>query len=261
MTNKYNGRQLLTQTFTWINPSLSRRNLAQSLQVIDGRLYITMRFQYADKLNGNDRYYPYKTLKKAIEQFQPMIDARLAYCEADHPDSDIISVQEIAALITKIEWRGKQVLGTIQILSNTLGDNIKKVLVDDGGSISISSRGLGSLKRTDKGDQVQDDFQLTTWDLVIQPSTPNATFWGEEAIHQDLQSQPQKFTISQVKQDQELTTQDVQQILNQLNYFQPQITDIDKKVNKLLQTKTKVNQKTYQYIQEILNVFKNNIEE
>lgn len=184
MKNRNDGRQLLTQTFTWVFQD-NKQDLKQSIKVIDGKLFITGRIQYADKLNGNERYYPRKVLQKAIKNFQPMIDKRLAYCEMDHPDSDIIAVERITALITKIFWNGDQVLGTLQILSNRRGEDIRKVIVIDNGSISISSRGLGSLKRTDRGDQVQDDYQITTWDLVIDPSTPNATFWSQIAIHQN----------------------------------------------------------------------------
>jgi hypothetical protein len=39
--------------------------------------------------------------------------------------------------------------------------------LENKGSLSISSRGLGSLKRIDDNDVVQDDFELICWDLVV----------------------------------------------------------------------------------------------
>jgi len=43
------------------------------------------------------------------------------------------------------------------LTSNSVGKDMQ-ALVEDGVTLSISSRGLGSLKRTKKGDEVQDDF-------------------------------------------------------------------------------------------------------
>ena len=64
------------------------------------------------------------------------------------------------------------------LTSNRIGKDMQ-ALVQDGCTLSISSRGLGSLQRTDKGDQVQDDFQIVSWDLVVQPSTPKASFFNQ----------------------------------------------------------------------------------
>ena len=40
--------------------------------------------------------------------------------------------------------------------------------------MGISSRGLGSLEKKGKISMVQDDFQLICFDMVSDPSTPNA---------------------------------------------------------------------------------------
>jgi len=69
-------------------------------------------------------------------------------------------------------------IGTIEILSNRIGRDITNIVLKNKGSLSISSRGLGSLRRTSEGDEVQDDFELIGWDLVVEPSTPGATFWN-----------------------------------------------------------------------------------
>jgi hypothetical protein len=40
--------------------------------------------------------------------------------------------------------------------------------------IGISSRGMGSLKQVGEIMEVQDDFELLTWDLVSNPSNPDS---------------------------------------------------------------------------------------
>ena len=40
--------------------------------------------------------------------------------------------------------------------------------------IGISSRGMGSLKQMGEVMEVQDDFELLTWDLVSNPSNPDS---------------------------------------------------------------------------------------
>lgn len=216
MNDKYKGKQLLIQTFTWLNPAGNKKPLKQSMKIIDGKLFITGRIQFANKLNGNERYYPRPVLQKAIQDFQVKIKRRLAYCEMDHPDSDIISVERITALITQIHWEGDEVIGTLQVLSNRRGEDIRRVLIEDQGSISISSRGLGSLLRTQKGDQVQDDYQITTWDLVIDPSTPYATFWSPKAIKQSLEEKVQKLIQNKpiVEKKKNVYIEQIQNIFN-----------------------------------------------
>jgi hypothetical protein len=43
-----------------------------------------------------------------------------------------------------------------------------------GVTLGISSRGVGSLKKVGKQNEVQDDFELICFDLVSSPSTPGA---------------------------------------------------------------------------------------
>jgi hypothetical protein len=56
----------------------------------------------------------------------------------------------------------------------TSSGRIAGALVKNGLLIGISSRGMGSLKETSGVMEVQDDFELLTWDLVSNPSNPDS---------------------------------------------------------------------------------------
>jgi hypothetical protein len=56
---------------------------------------------------------------------------------------------------------------------STKGDQAANLL-RQGVTLGISSRGVGSLKKTGEQNEVQDDFELICFDLVSSPSTPGA---------------------------------------------------------------------------------------
>ena len=70
-------------------------------------------------------------------------------------------------------WEGESVMGKIEVL-NTPSGKILKELVKAGCKLGISSRGLGSTNDKNGVTEVQDDFQLICFDMVSEPSTPNA---------------------------------------------------------------------------------------
>ena len=76
-------------------------------------------------------------------------------------------------------WDGDEIWGTVEIFSDpgpkgTVSGRIAGALVNNGLTIGISSRGMGSLKQMGEVMEVQDDFELLTWDLVSNPSNPDS---------------------------------------------------------------------------------------
>ena len=69
---------------------------------------------------------------------------------------------------------GNNFYGKAKILSTPMGE-IVKTFIDEGVKIGVSTRGLGSVKQLKDGVmQVQDDFHLSTVDIVTDPSAPDA---------------------------------------------------------------------------------------
>jgi hypothetical protein len=106
---------------------------------------------------------------------------------SDHPDSSIISLQNISHMITKMWWgKGKEenvLYGELKIIVSpgyiklgivsVVGDKILLYLQNKI-KLGISSRGVGSLKEINGENYVQADFELIGFDLVSTPSTPGA---------------------------------------------------------------------------------------
>ena len=78
-------------------------------------------------------------------------------------------------MIESLKRDGDNFVGRAKILETPMG-NIVKNLMNEGASLGVSSRGMGSLKPTKEGVQeVQDDFYLSTAaDIVADPSAPDA---------------------------------------------------------------------------------------
>jgi hypothetical protein len=123
--------------------------------------------------NGNGRYYSKDLWKREIDKYMDLVRDNRACGELDHPESQVVNLKNVSHNIKDINWDGKNIMGTIEILPTPSG-NILKALIDNGITVGVSSRGMGSLEQ--KGDimEVQDDFELLCWDFVSTPSNPGS---------------------------------------------------------------------------------------
>ena len=76
-------------------------------------------------------------------------------------------------MVTDIWMNGPEVMAKCKVLDTPSGQ-ILRSLVDAGVKIGISSRGMGSVSERMGKTIVEDDFQLICFDIVSEPSTPNA---------------------------------------------------------------------------------------
>jgi len=143
--------------------------------------------------NKNGRIYPKDVLIPQVEIYRQLIDSNSAVSEADHPDSSIVSLQNISHMITKMWWgKGEQenvLFGQIKIVVSpgyirygvvsVIGDKIILYLQNKI-RLGISSRGVGTLKEISGEHLVQNDFELIAFDLVATPSTPGAFLFPEK---------------------------------------------------------------------------------
>ena len=140
----------------------------------DKRMRVKGKLQEADVKNGNGRVYPLEILKKQVDEYiKGPVSSKTATGELDHPESSVINLNNVSHLITKVWWEGNDVMGELLLL-NTPSGKIAQEIVSAGIPLGISSRGMGSVKQIGESVEVQDDFELLTWDLVSVPSTPNA---------------------------------------------------------------------------------------
>ena len=82
-------------------------------------------------------------------------------------------------MITELKQDGSNFVGKAKVMDTPMG-NVVKNLMDEGATLGVSSRGMGSLKQNTKGImEVQNDFMLATaGDIVADPSAPDAFVRG-----------------------------------------------------------------------------------
>ena len=139
--------------------------------------------QKYDTPNRNGRSYPERILKREADNYKQTIAKGLSTSELNHPESSLIDLDRVAHIITDIWWDKNILMGKLKLLTSpgfhergivsTKGDQAAK-LMRQGGTLGISSRGVGSLKKVGEKNEVQDDFELICFDLVSSPSTPGA---------------------------------------------------------------------------------------
>ncbi len=115
-------------------------------------------------------------LPKFLDFFQDRSDKKH---ELDHPDSQVINLKNASHAVRDLWWVGDEIHGKVEIFCDmgdkgTTSGRIAGALVKNGLIIGISSRGMGSLKQMGEVMEVQDDFELLTWDLVSNPSNPDS---------------------------------------------------------------------------------------
>ena len=159
--------------------------------------------QKYDTPNKNGRIYPERLLKREIEKYQEIIDKGSALNELNHPSSSLIDLDRVSHTITETWWDGKILMGKIKLLLSpgwkksgivsTKGDQAAMLLMN-GVTLGISSRGVGSLKSVKGQNIVQEDFELVCFDLVSSPSTPGAYVFQDpgdrEKYEESIEEQP-----------------------------------------------------------------------
>lgn len=137
-------------------------------------------FLQSEIKNRNGRVYPVEVLDKEVKRYvKENVKKNRAYGELGHPDSPTINLDRVSHMIKSLKLEGKDFVGKAKIMDTPYG-KIVKSLIDEGASLGVSSRGMGSLKTTKDGtSEVQKDFMLATAaDIVADPSAPDAFVRG-----------------------------------------------------------------------------------
>jgi hypothetical protein len=138
-------------------------------------LFIEGVFMQAEVKNRNGRIYPLPVLESQVDNYvKEYVNAGRSIGELNHPDSPIVNPKEASHLITSLRKEGNNFVGKAKILTTPMG-NVVRGLLEGGVKLGVSSRGMGSIKEREDGiNEVQDDFILSTIDIVHDPSAPDA---------------------------------------------------------------------------------------
>ena len=136
-------------------------------------------FLQSNLKNRNGRVYPVEILDNEVKRYNDeYVNKNRAFGELGHPDSPTINLDRVSHMIKSLRRDGDNFIGRAKIMDTPYG-KIVKSLIDEGATLGVSSRGMGSLNR--KGDiaYVGNDFTLATAaDIVADPSAPNAFVEG-----------------------------------------------------------------------------------
>ena len=136
-------------------------------------------FLQADIKNRNGRVYPMEVLQKEVSRYnKKFIKENRAYGELGHPDGPTVNLERVSHMVTELYPDGKNFIGEAKIMGTPMGEIVKNI-IDEGGKLGVSSRGMGSLNQKNGANYVRDDFYLATAaDIVADPSRPNAFVEG-----------------------------------------------------------------------------------
>lgn len=164
------SKKLLIETQTL---KFSPKTLNESVSKENGNIVVEGVLATAEVKNGNGRYYAKELWEREMDKYQALIDERRSLGELDHPESQVINLQNVSHLVTEWNWDNDNIIGKIEILPTPSG-NILKELIKNGVTVGVSSRGMGSLEQRGNVMEVQDDFELLCWDFVSTPSNPGS---------------------------------------------------------------------------------------
>ena len=136
-------------------------------------------FMQSEVKNRNGRVYPFPVLQKEVNRYnKDYVNENRAFGELGHPDGPTVNLERASHMITSLKPEGKNFIGEAKILKTPMG-RIVENLMDAGGKLGVSSRGMGSLEQKNGANYVKKDFYLATAaDIVADPSAPNAFVQG-----------------------------------------------------------------------------------
>ena len=141
--------------------------------------YIQGPFLQGDIKNRNGRIYESRILAKEVGRYNDEYIAKnRAMGELGHPDGPTVNLDRVSHKITSLKQEGSNFIGRAKILETPMG-RIAGALLNDGVTLGVSSRGMGSLVNKNGTNYVGEDFMLATAaDIVADPSAPDAFVQG-----------------------------------------------------------------------------------
>ena len=136
-------------------------------------------FMQGNIKNRNGRVYPTDVLEQEIKRYdEKFIQKNRAYGELGHPEGPTVNLDRVSHMVTSLDRDGDNFIGEAKIMNTPMGKIVKNIM-DEGGTLGVSSRGMGSLEQKNGANYVKPDFMLAAAaDIVADPSAPNAFVQG-----------------------------------------------------------------------------------
>ena len=136
-------------------------------------------FMQGNIKNRNGRVYPVEVLKDEIDRYnEKFVSKKRAYGELGHPEGPTVNLDRVSHMVTSLKQDGSNFIGEAKVMDTPMGKIVKNIM-DEGGTLGVSSRGMGSLEQKNGANYVKKDFMLAAAaDIVADPSAPNAFVQG-----------------------------------------------------------------------------------
>jgi len=140
-----------------------------------GKIIVRGEFARSGRATENKRIYPTALWEREIGKVDPAMAERKLYGELDHPNDGRTQLSRVSHLVTGLEIQQNGiVLGEAEALDTARGKDLQAML-RAGCKVGVSSRGYGSTRTNEKGEEVvQDDYNLVTFDFVAEPADTTA---------------------------------------------------------------------------------------
>ena len=164
---------------------LIREEIEQVEVIVESRngkknLFIEGVFLQGEIKNRNGRMYPMNTLAREVGRYnENFVQKGRALGELGHPDGPTVNLDRVSHKIVSLKESGNNFIGKAKILSTPMG-KIASNLLDEGVKLGVSSRGVGSLNKTNEGYSVGgEDFTLATAADIVQILLLQTHLWME----------------------------------------------------------------------------------
>lgn len=134
-------------------------------------LFAKGEFGRADVATQNRRIYPRNIWEREIRKIYEAMSQGKVMGELDHPQDGKTSLKRVSHLMSSLSLHDDgTIYGEAKILLNDHGKQLRSIL-EAGGAIGVSSRGMGSTSMNEDGfEVVQDDYGYMTHDFVADPA-------------------------------------------------------------------------------------------
>ena len=184
-------------------------------------MFIEGVFLQTEQPNRNKRVYQRDVMEREVKRYtEQYIDNGRALGELGHPDGPTVNLDRVSHKIVSLTQEGNNFIGKAKLLETPMG-KIAKNLIEEGVTLGVSSRGIGSLSETRQGYKlVGEDFMLATAaDIVADPSAPDAFVQGimegkewvfENGLLREQQIDAAKSTINKLVETRQFEEKKVQ---------------------------------------------------
>jgi len=184
-------------------------------------MFIEGVFLQTEQPNRNKRVYKRSVMEREVKRYtEEYIKNGRALGELGHPDGPTVNLDRVSHKIVSLTQEGNNFIGKAKLLDTPMG-KIAKNLIDEGVTLGVSSRGIGSLSETRQGYKlVGEDFMLATAaDIVADPSAPDAFVQGimegkewvfENGLLRERQIDAAKSTINKLVETRQFEEKKVQ---------------------------------------------------